>query len=412
MFKPFLATLCTLILCFSSGRLWSVQVNNLYSATVPVVSQESADRDAALNEALISVLIKITGQPDIASQSGIVETLLPAQRYVLTFSYSDNPDYLEYLRLEELVAQQTPATQAGNQAEQGLFDAIAAEAAAQVALPDERPLPYLLEASFSKAQVDEQLARLRIPVWGAVRPGVLVWLVDDSSGQREVIAAGHPHAEELKRRAEQYGLPLFFPVMDLQDISSVDVADLWGLFPDAVADASARYRADSSLLIRLSAYGSELWRSSWVFDLRNTWINGQTQETSRDMVWDRVLRSMAREFSERYAVLKTPGSGDVLNLQVEGVSTFGSYVALRQYLRGLPPVARAEVLNLDRSRVTYAISLRGTEQQFREYLELGGKMEPLQSDTVGVAASTVILQGQDNVLSQPFTLRYRWLKGL
>src|SRR5258706_15949695 len=57
--------------------------------------------------------------------------------------------------------------------------------------------------------------------------------------------------KELLAVADERGLPVTLPLLDVQDLRAVTFADVWGGFEDRVAAASARYRADALLIGRV-----------------------------------------------------------------------------------------------------------------------------------------------------------------
>src|SRR5258706_5789879 len=57
--------------------------------------------------------------------------------------------------------------------------------------------------------------------------------------------------KELLAVADERGLPVTLPLLDVQDLRAVTFADVWGGFEDRVAAASVRYRADALLIGRV-----------------------------------------------------------------------------------------------------------------------------------------------------------------
>lgn len=358
----------------------AVQVSNLYSATVSVGSQQVSARDAAFNEALKRVLVKVSGQAALLEDTELLSAILPAQRYVQTFSYRENPEFAAYQRYrEEQALVDTPVDEpvanknAFADPDVPLAEQDVAEAFAQV------PEPFLVDVTFSKSLIDNRLAEWQVPIWGAIRPSVLAWVVLSEEGERQVVGSAHALAQDLRDQAEELALPVFLPVMDLEDVGAVNHDDLWGLFPDAIADAAARYRPDSNLLVRVSQSSNGLWSARWSLLLKREVISAELQDVTLNALWHTVLSFVGTQFSQRYAVLVSEQEAGALTLNVDGVDAFGDYVALRTYLRALPPVASAEPSALDRRSVTYRVRLNGSEQQFLEFLELGGKLRPIVS---------------------------------
>ncbi len=364
--------LCLLI----AGHASSVQVEGIYSATVPLDSQRVAERDSAFDAALLKVVVKVSGQPALIENASLLSALLPAQRYVQTFSYRENPAYKAYQLQQEQLAE---ADKPDNSVQEPADIPEAADETEVVASEPEIPAPFLMDVTFSKTLVDSRLNEWQIPVWGDIRPSLLMWVAFSEDSHRQVLASTHPFAQEILAQAEALALPVFLPVMDLTDVTAVAIDDLWGLFPDAVEAASARYRPDTNLLMRLSPSQDGLWSARWSLLLKREVISAEIQSVNREALWQAVLEFVSTEFSQRYAVRYTEQEAGSLALRVAGVKDFASYAQLRDYLRSLPPVASAEPTWLDRNSVSYRIRLNGSEQQFMEFLELGGKLTPVES---------------------------------
>jgi len=130
---------------------------------------------------------------------------------------------------------------------------------------------------FYSNRIDQALESLGKPVWGPERPLTLLWIAIDAGGGERVLlsdagigadalgdTAGvvgvRPETvelaaairEEIQRVADERGLPIRFPLLDLEDLTSVTAADIWGTFVEPIEAASARYGADAILIGRIS----------------------------------------------------------------------------------------------------------------------------------------------------------------
>src|SRR5512138_3702804 len=104
-----------------------------------------------------------------------------------------------------------------------------------------------LQVGFNTTQVEQALSARQKPVWGAERPLTLLWIaVDDGNGGRALLGANDTPAlglepappgmterlatlrKELFAVAEERGLPVTLPLLDVQDLGAVTFADIWG----------------------------------------------------------------------------------------------------------------------------------------------------------------------------------------
>ena len=73
-------------------------------------------------------------------------------------------------------------------------------------------------------------------------------------------ARGRPRLKLLRGGRTNAGLPIALPLLDLEDMTAVTFADVWGGFDEPVQRASTRYRADATLIVgvRPGAFGNEV----------------------------------------------------------------------------------------------------------------------------------------------------------
>jgi hypothetical protein len=170
---------------------WSAQaatVNNLYEASVPI----ERGRDAALQEALRTVLVRASGRRDAPNQLGAALT---------------NPR--QYMRFE--------STAAGT-----------------------------LTAGFDSGSVDKLLADAGLPIWGRERPSALIWLrINEADGtSRWVTDVPSLERDLVVRTAQARGLPIVWPRGEAEEQSlaaaSTDAASLLQM--------ATRYGANAVLL--------------------------------------------------------------------------------------------------------------------------------------------------------------------
>ena len=88
---------------------YAVQINKLYSASVPIASQQKQDRLLGFDQAFSLVLVKASGQFNKVTQPEFISSLLPAEPFVQTFSYRENPAYQEFMQSQSMLDDETPS---------------------------------------------------------------------------------------------------------------------------------------------------------------------------------------------------------------------------------------------------------------------------------------------------------------
>lgn len=189
-----------------SYQLRAVEVKDLYQASAPVASQSLAERRKATQAAMLNMLIKVSGQINIAEQPLFRQAINQPDNYFLQYRYETNNEQ------------------------------------------------RLLLVDFDEAKVNKLFQQAEQPLWGRLRPQVLVWLVVESALERHIVSATDESelTAIIRASANKRGLPLIMPLMDLDDIEAVNTAEFWGRFSDPILAASERYQAEKVIVIRVS----------------------------------------------------------------------------------------------------------------------------------------------------------------
>jgi len=364
-----LTAIVSLSIAFNSDRAYAASVAGLHSASVEVASQQNDDRSAAFTIALNQVLIKVSGDEANLLTPGLNAMLNSPEVYVQTYSYRDNPDYLAYLQFR---LSQQPKTQG--------VEKPAPQSAEKQTL--EQPLPYILDVSFSAESVENKMNSFGLPIWGTVRPSILLWVVSEQSGERKITSSSDSSVTDVAEIvAQQRGLPIYFPVVDLADISAVDIDELWGLYPESVENASRRYAPDVVVMVRLVDIGDDGWSGDWLVHTKQELLSGSKSGIDLLGLWQGLFAQVSSNLASRYAVRKSGESlKDYIDISVSNVSTFKDYARLKKYLEALPPVSTSMLSWVNRGEVGYRIELAGTRDQFYEHIALGGGLVPQLRD--------------------------------
>ncbi|MEJ2553469.1 MAG: DUF2066 domain-containing protein [Gammaproteobacteria bacterium] len=314
--RKFFAVLACLVTGLAvSGVARGVEVPGLYEAEVPVTGQSAVERAAASRSALERVLVKVSGNADIAQLPKIEPLLSNAEKLVQRYQYRTAP---------------SPAP--------GTEDADTSTAPGQ-----------LLWESFDRRTINQHLYDAGVSVWGINRPATLLWLAIEDGRHRYLVGGDNrPDVQTmLSTEAQQRGLPLNVPLLDLQDQGALAVADVWGDFSDVIFKASSRYQPDAILVGRVYATAAGKWQSQWtLYDHGkvSTWGAGPA---AQDAVISAGIAGAAGQFAKRYALELTPGVANTVMLSVENVATLADYARVERYLQSLDPVADVQVARVE-----------------------------------------------------------------
>jgi len=183
--------LLAFILCWPvAGR--SAVVTGLYEAEVPVPDQSNASQKQGVANALLNVLIKLTGDREVQGRAGAASLLEHPEQYVQQYQFHKKPVIVNN----------------------------------QLSL-DER---LYLWVSFKADSLDKALQNNSVPQWGRIRPATLIWLVTQLGPDRKFVGLEDElgYAAILDGRAQQRGVPVAHPLLDNEDRLVVKETDVVG----------------------------------------------------------------------------------------------------------------------------------------------------------------------------------------
>jgi hypothetical protein len=248
-----------------------------------------------------------------------------------------------------------------------------------------------VRVGFNSTAVASELTSANWPVWGAERPETLLWIaVDFGDGQRALMGASPVAAEwtpefaefmldlrtQLDAVASERGLPVTYPLLDLQDLDSITFAEVWGGFDGLISAASERYNADGVLVGRIAV-------SSFGLDVRWTFL-----DEGRGAVLGTDIRGgldwLADQYAAEFGVVGGARSARVTVLDVTSLAAYGRVMS---YLESLSVLQSVDVEGFDGSTLNLRIAARGDDRVVERLLTLGGVLVTV-SGVPGLSAPT------------------------
>lgn len=343
-----------LLLALAGGPAMAAQVSGLYEAEVPVEGQDTEQRNKAIVEAFRRVLVKVTGNRGIVHHPQLAGDIPKAPRYVQQYRY-------------RLAPPEAPAAEPSLEPE-------TETAAAPVPAGPVR----MLRVQFDQKAVDRLLRQRGMPVWGNTRPTALVWLAVERDGRRSLLspeADGEALAGVLAA-ADERGVPMLFPLMDLQDQSNLQVSDVWGGFGDNIRLASERYGPDAIMTGRLVQFGPDLWRAGWTLYLDGDELIWDSEGDSLGMAVEAGVQAGMDVLASHFAPLAGDSSTDRLRLRITGVRDIRGYARVKRYLMELDAVEKADLASVEPDAVDYVLQVRGGRQMLEQDIALSNVLLP------------------------------------
>jgi hypothetical protein len=346
-------------------------VENLYIETVPVADQQIIARNEAASIGMVPVLIRVSGSRSVLSNSNIKGAIKNASRYLSKFSYQATP--LQQKDAEEVREQ----------------------------------LPYSLELQFRKPAILDLLRASNEPIWAENRPVTLMWLViDDIDGRRLPTDDDETQLKQIvEANAANRGLPIIWPLYDLQEQATVNVNALWSADAKAIEAASERYDASGTLLGRLLATSDGKWRVAWEYNFNGESTYSDSEcEILDDCISD-PIDAVAELLSSRYALVSSD-QGNVAKVKVVGVSSFEDYSTVLFYFKELIAVSDVALNSIEGDIFEFTLNLTANRDKLAELISLNKRLVPV-SVPLPVSVPVPVAGGNDETISAN-SLVYKW----
>ena len=229
---------------------------------------------------------------------------------------------------------------------------------ADLTQPDE----LSLSLRFNPAAVNRAVNELQLPIWGSNRPDILIWAVVDNQGETSILGLENASMgifRPLNQAADQRGLPILMPLMDLQDQAALSVADIRDGNEAAIEAASERYGADIVMTSVMQLNDDQLqvqWRASGA-GINTSW---QSQGTMQDAFVEGIGH-LADKLALQYGQLVDDGAEvQRLTMQIMDVINYADFSRLMAYLEKLELISDIRVINLGEQQLDLDIAFRGS----------------------------------------------------
>jgi len=314
----------------------AVEVTGLYEAELAVTSQGRTERKETVRSALLEVLIKASGNTQVALSPGVPQILSRSTQFLQQYRYRN---------------EQKPVDAETNIAQTQQY----------------------LWVRFDKTALNTAMRNIGLAIWSRSRPSTLAWIVVEQQGQRQLLRSGEANAitKIILEQAKRRGIPLDLPLLDLEDQQRIGVTDVLGRFQEPILKASKRYSADAVLVGRLRQLSSQRWQMQWTLNVsgrENSWSEEGSLAAVINLGIDAVTSTLASNF-----VLVANNVATEVTVLVTGVSSLDDYARSEEFLAGLDGVLSVEPETIGNQRIHYKIKLRGDEKSLLQSVRLSSK---------------------------------------
>ncbi|WP_298940232.1 DUF2066 domain-containing protein [uncultured Psychromonas sp.] len=247
-------------------------------------------------------------------------------------------------------------------------------------------------ALFEKGAINNALIAMQQPIWGETRPSPLIWLVNEDrqlasenmidSSQDGAISWG------LNKSQIERGITGKFPLVDLDDLLTVSVADVSGRFYQTVAEASKRYDAEYFVLANLTSINAQQWQLKWELvkynaqSKKNQVLIKQISNGDKAGVMSTMLGEIADYYAKQFAILENNGKRSAQLLHINNINSLEKLMSINDILNNLNSVESFEVVSLDDKRLEVLVTLKGSLASLENALNAQPK---LQKDLISTA---------------------------
>ena len=326
-------------------------VDDLNVARVLTAEKGSIGLESGAQEGLLQVIIKASGSPDAQNNSVVLESLKGANRMYYQYSFSTTDQFLEV---------------------------------------DEKKVPaWQLTLHFDMRAVNRVLKQAGLPEWGKNRPVVLVWLAVNE-GRGSYLMGSEDESEikaSLDREAGRRGLPLIYPLLDLEDTAAVSERDIGKRSLDKIEEASERYHPDAILVAEMTKQNGRKWSSNWQYKPGDRWLGIGRKQIDLEILTAEMIDRLANELASLYA---HGGEESHIWVKVEDLASVKDYAGMSQYMESLSMVQMAFVEQVEANAAWYRMKITGNRNQLIETMALDRRIRLVDSGD-GMSRDTAIV---------------------
>lgn len=329
--------LLLIILLFLSTPVLAVKMTNLYQAEVPVTSQSDEDRADAIRKGLTIVLTKLTGNPEVVKNTDIKLALKRADYFVHDYNYGP---------------------------------------------PSPNSAIYMLRMNFEPRDIDWLLKKADVGYWGVSRPLIMTWIAVIRPKQgTEVIGDDNPSSwfRAMRMQANNLGIPMIFPLMDMADISQLSSEDVTSFDLSALKVVGKRYAPDG-YLVGVISIGDGEFQSRWVLEVDNKRWDSTIDAKNIDEVTERILSQVSQTLAKQYDGITNVNNPIWLKLQVSKITDQEKLTALVKYLKQINVVQQVQLAQTTNDVVRLSVLVTSTMNTFNSKAIKGQRLSLRSQD--------------------------------
>lgn len=327
-------------------------VDDLYSVELPVADQTTAQRLNVFNQAFRNVIVKLTGSQNVLEQASLKRPLNNSARYVRQFRYFQ---------------QELEATDEMLETSQ-----------------------LMLKVTFNQDAVEDLLRQNGIAIWGKQRPSTLLLVSYDVNKNVSLVSSdtNDDVVGMFDQLANRLGLPVLYPLLDLEDRVQLGVRDVLDLNEQSIETLAARYAPDAVLIGNITGRSGKGWEGRWQIRTSTQIANWSHQAHGRDEVMQQLMARLAQTLAGEYALNAYVDAEQDILFTVDGVFRIQDHIKVQSYLQSLDAVELSRPVQFSPDKVVYRVSLHSSSDDLTRLIGLGNVLELVELPQIDVASET------------------------
>ncbi len=325
-------------------------VDDLYTVELPVADQTTSQRLELFKQAFREVVTKVSGSVMAVESPGFERPLNNSSRYVHQFRYvvrkDENSDEFDSGQL-------------------------------------------MLSVVFNKDAIDNLLRENAIAIWGKERPSTLLLISYNVNKDASIVSSDTTPAvvKELDELSARKGLPVLFPLLDLEDRVQLGIQDIIDLNANSIGALASRYAPDAVLVGQIIGQAGKGWQGIWQARFSDQEFNWNFKSSSRQDIMDQAIAGLAQILASEYALQSYQAVDEYILFTVDQMFQVTDHIKVQSYLQSLDAIESLRLVLISDDRVTYRVKLRHAAEDLSRLIGLGYVLEQLELPQIDAAAN-------------------------
>ncbi len=345
-----------------NSQLQAALIEDLYTVELPVADQTTSQRLVIFRQAFREVVTKVSGSVMAVDGPGFKRPLNNSARYVRQFRYitrkDDNVDDFDSGQL-------------------------------------------LLSVEFNQEAIENLLRENNIAIWGKERPSTLLLISYDVNKNASIVSSDTTAdlVEELDELTQRQGLPVLFPLLDLEDRIQLGIQDIIDLNENNIDALASRYVPDAVLVGQIIGRAGKGWQGVWQARFSDQVFDWTYKASSRQDVMSQAVSGLAQILASEYALQAYQAVDEDILFSVDQMFQVTDLIKVQSYLQSLDAIESVRLVLISDDRVTFRVKLRHSAEDLSRLIALGYVLEQLELPQINAAGE-----------EQTVTMNYRLLQ--